>query len=324
MLPFNHPNYCKLKTNLRLSIDRLKLKQKKKMELTSRQRNEIADYIAMGRTESARIKVEHIIQEDYLVEALEIVEDYCELLLARFNQIEKMKNMDDGISEAVSSIIWVTPLLQSEGCEELKNVSDQLTAKYGKLYATSCRENTFGHVSEKLVKKLKIKAPSQMTIESYLNEISKYYNAKINHESDLQDICDNEKLEKSHLNDLGILQSEKATLCNVASNEFTQPKISNGTHLFSANRLDNVDGSQHVQNNEYKDGLNSCKKYSISDTAKLSEETKFSENFEWPEIPIDPVLDEEKDISKDLKKDDASFVDVDDLIIRLNKLKRKN
>jgi len=35
--------------------------------------------------------VEHIIREDYLVEALEIIEMLCDLLLARFGLIEKMR-----------------------------------------------------------------------------------------------------------------------------------------------------------------------------------------------------------------------------------------
>jgi vacuolar protein sorting-associated protein IST1 len=35
--------------------------------------------------------VEHIIREDYLVEAMEILELYCDLLLARFGLIQSMK-----------------------------------------------------------------------------------------------------------------------------------------------------------------------------------------------------------------------------------------
>lgn len=34
------------------------------------------------------VKVEHIIREDYLVEAMEMLELYCDLLLARFGLIE--------------------------------------------------------------------------------------------------------------------------------------------------------------------------------------------------------------------------------------------
>lgn len=77
------PNYNKLKTNLRLAINRLKLLEKKKSEMALKSRKEIADYISSGKAERAKIRVEHIIREDYLVEAMEIVEMYCDLLLAR-------------------------------------------------------------------------------------------------------------------------------------------------------------------------------------------------------------------------------------------------
>lgn len=85
------PNYGKLKTNLRLAVSRLKLLEKKKTELTQKARKEIADYISQNKEDRARIRVEHIIREDYLVEALEIVEMYCDLLLARFGLIQQMK-----------------------------------------------------------------------------------------------------------------------------------------------------------------------------------------------------------------------------------------
>lgn len=60
-------------------------------ELAQKARKEIADYLAAGKDERARIRVEHIIREDYLVEAMEILELYCDLLLARFGLIQSMK-----------------------------------------------------------------------------------------------------------------------------------------------------------------------------------------------------------------------------------------
>lgn len=56
------PNYTKLKTNLRLSVNRLKLLEKKKAELVQKSRREIAEYIANGKYERAKIRVEHIIR----------------------------------------------------------------------------------------------------------------------------------------------------------------------------------------------------------------------------------------------------------------------
>ena len=84
-------NYNKLKTNLRLAINRLKLLEKKKTELAQKARKDIADYISGGKEDRARIRVEHIIREDYLVEAMELLEMYSDLLLARFGLIQTQK-----------------------------------------------------------------------------------------------------------------------------------------------------------------------------------------------------------------------------------------
>lgn len=56
------PNYTKLKTHLRLAMNRLKLSEKKKSELTQKSRREIADFIQAGKTERAKIRVEQIIR----------------------------------------------------------------------------------------------------------------------------------------------------------------------------------------------------------------------------------------------------------------------
>lgn len=100
-----------------------------------------------------------------------------ELHFLRFGLIQQMKTLDDGLAEAISSIIWVTPRLQAD-VQELKIVSDQLTAKYGKPYAMACRENGVGTVSEKLMHKLSVQAPPKLTVEKYMIEIAKYYNVE--------------------------------------------------------------------------------------------------------------------------------------------------
>jgi len=64
---------------------------KNEAELAQKARKEIADYLSSGKDERARIRVEHIIREDYMVEAMEILELYCDLLLTRFGLIQSMK-----------------------------------------------------------------------------------------------------------------------------------------------------------------------------------------------------------------------------------------
>ncbi|XP_036391719.1 IST1 homolog isoform X2 [Megalops cyprinoides] len=165
----------RLRVNLRLVINRLKLLEKKKTELAQKARKEIADYLSSGKDERARIRVEHIIREDYLVEAMEILELYCDLLLARFGLIQSMKELDPGLQEAVSTLIWAAPRLQTE-VSELKIVSDQLCAKYSKEYGKLCRTNQIGTVNDRLMHKLSVEAPPKILVERYLIEIAKNYN----------------------------------------------------------------------------------------------------------------------------------------------------
>lgn len=168
-------NYSKLKTNLRLTINRLKLLEKKKTELGAKARKEIADYISAAKDDRARIRVEHIIREDYLVEAMELLEMYCDLLLARFGMIQTQKDLDPGLEESIASIIWATPRLQAD-VQELKHVSDQFTAKYGKEFTQACRTNELNNVSEKVMHKLGVEAPPKILVERYMMEIARTYN----------------------------------------------------------------------------------------------------------------------------------------------------
>lgn len=197
------PNYAKLKTNLRLAINRLKLLEKKKTELAQKARKEIADYIANGKYERAKIRVEHIIREDYLVEAMEVVEMYCDLLLARFGLIQQMKTLDEGLTEAISSLIWAAPRLQAD-VAELKTIADQLAVKYGKPYAQAARENGLNSVNEKLMHKLNVQAPSKLLVEKYLIEIAKSHNVQYEPDVDiLKEEEATEALQDNTLIDLG-------------------------------------------------------------------------------------------------------------------------
>lgn len=165
----------KLRTNLRLAINRLKLMEKKKTELAQKARKEIADYIGAGKDDRARIRVEHIIREDYLVEAMELVELYCDMLLARFGLIQSMKHVDEGLMESITSIIWVAPRMTTD-VPELKTVSDQLCGKYGKEFGKQARSDEMHTVNERLIHKMRVEAPPKILVERYLIEIAKSHN----------------------------------------------------------------------------------------------------------------------------------------------------
>ncbi|KAI6648665.1 IST1-like [Oopsacas minuta] len=165
----------KLQVNLKLSMQRFKLLEKKKTEQAMKARREIADLIKNGRIERARIKVEHIVREDYLVEAMEILELYCDLLLARMGLLETMAYCEEGLSEAVNTLIWATPRLQAD-VQELEQVSKQLSLKFGKTFGEQARANRTGAVNEKVIHRLGVQAPSPSLVEQYMSVIAKNYN----------------------------------------------------------------------------------------------------------------------------------------------------
>ncbi|KAJ9298026.1 hypothetical protein DTO217A2_8523 [Paecilomyces variotii] len=73
----------RLISTLRLLIPRLRLLQKKETASSVSQRRELAQLLDSGRDASARIRVENVIATDIAVEVMEMIELYCELLLAR-------------------------------------------------------------------------------------------------------------------------------------------------------------------------------------------------------------------------------------------------
>ncbi|KAJ5767275.1 uncharacterized protein N7511_004891 [Penicillium nucicola] len=86
----------RLVSTLRLLIPRLRLVQKKDTASSVVQRRELSQLLSEGREASARIRVENVIATDVAVEVMEMVELYCELLLARANVLDQLAFGDQG------------------------------------------------------------------------------------------------------------------------------------------------------------------------------------------------------------------------------------
>lgn len=124
-----------------------------------------------GKEESARIRVENIIRSDITTELLEILELYCELLLARTGLLEA-KECDPGLEEAIKSIIYAAPRTD---VKELQQARQLLVEKYGKEFAVEAIENSDGKVAERVLKKLRVEPPAQELVTLYLKEIARTY-----------------------------------------------------------------------------------------------------------------------------------------------------
>ncbi|KAG8201377.1 hypothetical protein JTE90_016852 [Oedothorax gibbosus] len=109
---------------------------------------------------------------------------------AIFYLLVAKRTLDAGLAEAVSSLMWAAPRLQTD-ITELKIISDQLAVKYGKPYALAARENGLNSVNEKLVHKLSVQAPPKVLVEKYLIEIARSHN--VPYEPDTEVLCEEEE-----------------------------------------------------------------------------------------------------------------------------------
>ncbi|MCJ1398232.1 hypothetical protein MMC11_001429 [Xylographa trunciseda] len=162
---------AKIKVQLKLSISRLRMVQQKDTAIAKQQRRAMAQLLEQGKEESARIRVENIIHSDITTELLEILELYCELLLARTGLLEA-KECDPGLEEAVKSIIYAAPRTD---IKELQTVRQLLVEKYGKDFALAAVDNSDGKVAERVVRKLRVDPPERALVQAYLEEIARTY-----------------------------------------------------------------------------------------------------------------------------------------------------
>lgn len=145
--------------------------QQRDEQLGKAQRRVMAQLLEVGKVDSATIRVENIIRSDITTELHEILELYCELLLARSGLMEA-PTCDPGLEEAVQSIIYATPKTE---IKELLTVRNLLAEKYGKEYVVAAMENADGKVNEKVIKKLSVEPPRRELVQGYLEEIAKAY-----------------------------------------------------------------------------------------------------------------------------------------------------
>ncbi|GAB7360921.1 hypothetical protein MBLNU230_g0906t1 [Neophaeotheca triangularis] len=162
----------KLKVQLKLSISRLRMVQQKDTALAKQSRRDMAALLEVGKIESARIRVENIIRSDMNTELLEILELYCELLIARAGLLEA-KECDVGLEEAVCSLIFAANRV--EGVKELGTVKALLVEKFGKEFALAAQENREGKVGERVSKRLLVTPPSRELVDLYLEAIAEAY-----------------------------------------------------------------------------------------------------------------------------------------------------
>lgn len=163
-----------------MCIQRLRFAQEKQQALAKQDRREVAKLLADGKEQKAHYRVESLINDDIHNELLELLELYCELLHARVNilvsiqdeQILISEHMNDGINEAVRSIVYAT--VHCPEVKELTQMKELLALKFGQEFLSVIVEDRVG-VPDKVLKKCSPALPSQDLVTLYLKEIARTY-----------------------------------------------------------------------------------------------------------------------------------------------------
>ncbi|WOG94283.1 hypothetical protein DCAR_0313576 [Daucus carota subsp. sativus] len=167
----------KCKTSLKLATSRIKLMKNKKGVQMVQMKRELAQLLESGQDRTARIRVEHLIREEKMVAAYELIEIYCELIAARLPIIESQKNCPIDLKEAIASVVFASP--RCSDIPELTDVKKHFTAKYGKEFITAALElRPNSGVGRMVVEKLSAVAPDVQTKAKVLNAIAEEHNIK--------------------------------------------------------------------------------------------------------------------------------------------------
>ena len=155
-----------------MGIQRIQILVNKKSVAVKHQKREVAQLLATKKEEKARIKVEHNIRDDYLIEAYEILELLTELIHERIRQITNSKVCPADLNEAVVSIIWAAANIDIAEFGEVKKL---LTNKFGTVFAKNAESNVDNMVNKRLFQILTYTPPSEELVTGYLVEIAKSY-----------------------------------------------------------------------------------------------------------------------------------------------------
>ncbi|KAH6778214.1 Regulator of Vps4 activity in the MVB pathway protein [Perilla frutescens var. frutescens] len=181
----------KCKTLLKLTIPRIKLLRNRRVIQVKQMRREIAKLLETGQEATARIRVEHIIREEKMMAAQEIVELFCELIAARLPIIETQRACPLDLKEAISSVCFAAP--RCADLPELQQVQMLFAGKYGKEFVASATDlMPECGVNRQLVELLSIRAPTPDVKLKLLEEIAK------EHEVDWDPSASESELLKTH------------------------------------------------------------------------------------------------------------------------------
>ncbi|GLT29865.1 hypothetical protein SLA2020_047020 [Shorea laevis] len=161
----------KCKTLLKLTIPRIKLLRNRRELQIKQMHRDIAKLLETGQEATGRIRVEHIIREENMMAAQEILELFCELIAVRLPIIETQRECPLDLKEAIATICFTAP--RCADLPELLQIQMLFASKYGKEFVSAATElRPECGVNRQVIELLSIRAPSPESKLKLLKEIA--------------------------------------------------------------------------------------------------------------------------------------------------------
>jgi len=280
----------KLKVQLKLVGPRLELVQKKKTSLNISAKNEIADLLDKGKINTARIKVESIIREDFNIESLEILSLCFVLLNTRLLLLKEKVINDQALLAAIRTIIFSAPRCD---IKEVTNISKLLQARFGSKFTKAALNNEDEDINKTIYKNYTLKHLDENLVNNYLHEIASTYKidceltqnvqklniSDMNNNNNNNSINDNENITKQ--------PSYAKKLNDTNKNENINNNIQSNINNNNNNNINNK--SNNINNN-----LNSNVMAQPSKKGSININKNIDRNIEANRIDINDSKDVEK------------------------------
>ena len=181
-----------------MCIQRLRYAQEKQQAIAKQSRRQVAQLLLANKEQKAHYRVETLIHDDIHIELLEILELYCELLLARVQIINDItteeelvkEHLEDGINEAIRSLIYA--ILFVDEIKELSQLKDLMAWKLNAEFVNGIITDHID-VPDKIIQKCSPSVPKEELVDLYLKEIAKTYDVPYSK------LCDSLSLSLIHI-----------------------------------------------------------------------------------------------------------------------------
>jgi len=174
---------AKFRAQCNLALVRVRLQKQKKQNMAQTMKREIADLIKAGDEGTAQIKAEQLMHDDYLCEALDIIETQLSELAVKSLVVANCvgTNAPPDLLEILATVIYAAPRLS---IPEFVAVRDQLGVKFGKQFVFDCANDKDHCVQPNVKAKLSIgTGPDQEeTVYFYMKSICEMYHVPFNRE----------------------------------------------------------------------------------------------------------------------------------------------